>query len=175
MKKKLVIVEVKEFLNSKWKYKNNKLYKLHKQTKDKWICLNDLKPDTKGYIRVNVNISFYKIKRYYLNRLVYYFHHQDWNIHDSSSNNQIDHRNQNKLDNSIENLKIVNNSQNCQNINIRKGKEVKGVYFRKDKNRTKPWVAKWRENNKQKTKGFATEEEALQHRQKMVQLYYYQG
>jgi len=172
-KKKLVIVEIKEFLNNTWKYKNNKLYKLHKQTK-KWCCLNDNKPNDEGYIRVNISISFNKNKNLLLNRLVYYFHYQDWNIYDSSSNNEIDHRNQNKLDNSIENLNLVNNSQNQQNKTHYNGKPIKGVFFRKDY-KTKPWIAQWIENNKQKCKYFHTEAEALEHRQKMVELHYYQG
>ncbi len=174
MKKKLVIVEIKEFLNNTWKYKNNKLYKLHKWIKDKWICLNDNKPGTDdGYIRVGVCISCYKKKLYLLNRLVYLFHNQDWNIYDISRDNQIDHRNQNKLDNSIENLNLVNHSQNQQNSKTMNGKPIKGVYFRKDHN--KSWFAQWNENNKQKCKGFATEQEALAYRKKMIELHYYQG
>ena len=173
MKKKLVIIEIKEFLNNIWKYKNNKLYKLDKRTK-KFTCLNDNKPKQDGYIQVFISIGLNEKKNYYLNRLVYFFHNQNWNIHDSSKSNEIDHRNQNKLDNSIENLKVVNGSQNKQNSTNYGKKPIKGVYFCKN-NKKKLWMAKWYENNKQKCKYFYTEQEALEHRKKMVEVLYYQG
>ncbi len=97
----------KEMLGNLFKYENNMLYKIDKRTK-KWICCNHLKPNKEnGYIQVGVNCKLMR-----LNRLVYLFHHPEWDIYDISSENLIDHENENKLDNNIKNLRVVNRSQN---------------------------------------------------------------
>jgi len=70
--------------------------------------------DTLGYYRVCVNY-----KNYRLNRLVYKAHNKDWDITDVSKNNFIDHINRNKIDNRIENLRILTNQQNQFNANIK--------------------------------------------------------
>ena len=49
-----------------------------------------------------------------LHRVIYYFHNQEWDIYHSYLDNSIDHINENKTDNRIENLRVVNNSQNSQ-------------------------------------------------------------
>ena len=77
--------------------------------------------------------------------------------------------NENKLDNRIENLRVVNSSENNQNRTHCKGKPIKGVYFSKKKN---TWQSQWCENKKQKNKWFKTEAEALEYRAKMVELHY---
>jgi len=146
-----------------FKYENNLLYKKNQRTK-KWNCCNYLTPKDNGYISVWVND-----RKFYLNRLVYFFHNQDWNIYDISKENEIDHENQNKLDNNIENLRITNRSENSQNRTHYGGKLIKGVYFDKTNNR---WLAYWSENKKRKTKTFKTEEEAIECRNEMVELYY---
>ena len=158
----------KEMLGNMFKYEDGKLYKKYKSSKNIWRCLTDNKPKEDGYIRCHINNK----KHYYLQRLVYLFHNPDWNIHDNSSNNLIDHMNENKLDNRIENLMRVNKSENCQNVSIRNGKEVKGYYFRND-GRPKPWIVNWRENDKQKSKGFKTEIEAKDFAEEMRKLHYY--
>ena len=113
-----------------------------------------------------------KLKLYYLNRLVYFFHNPEWDIHDSSRDNLIDHRNGDTLDNKIDNLKNVTASQNQQNSTHYNNKLITGVYFNKNTGR-KPWRSQWRENEKHKYKFFTTEEEALEHRKKMVEKFYY--
>ena len=37
-----------------FKYEDGKLYRLHKGTK-KWVCCNDFKPNSKGYIKISIN------------------------------------------------------------------------------------------------------------------------
>jgi len=151
-----------------FKYENDLFYKRNYNfTKTiEWSCCNYLKPNNKGYIRVWVNN-----KPMQLNRLVYFFHNQDWDIYDISSENLIDHENRNKLDNSIENLRVTNQSQNQQNKTHQKGKPIKGVCFHND-GRKKPWRAQWQVNKKMKKKYFKTEEEALEYRKEMVEIHY---
>lgn len=154
----------REMLGNLFKYENDMLFRIDKQTK-KWICLNDKTPSkSHGYIPVHINY-----KNYLLHRVVYLFHNLQWNIHDTTRNNSIDHINGNKLDNKIENLRLVNNSQNCQNKTHFKGILIKGYNYC---NTHKKWISRWNENGKQKSKSFKTEYEAIEHRAKMVELYY---
>ena len=146
-----------------FKYEDNMLFKKRKGGK-KWTCCNELKPNNYGYIEVKVND-----KKMRIHRIVYLFHNPDWDIHDSCRDNSIDHINRNKLDNRIENLRVVNSSENNQNRTHCKGKPIKGVYFSKKKN---TWQSQWCENKKQKNKWFKTEAEALEYRAKMVELHY---
>ena len=77
-----------------------------------------------------------------LHRVVYFAHNQDWNIYDGSTNNSIDHINHEAgvpLDNSITNLRVVNNQQNQFNTN------AKGYSFNKNRNK---YEAKIRINGK---------------------------
>jgi hypothetical protein len=157
----------KEMLGNMFKYEDGKLYKKHKQSETKWKCLNDNKPVNNGYNLCKVNK-----KLYLLHRLVYLFYNPEWDIHDTSLDNSIDHMNGDKLDNRIENLNCVNHFQNTQNINNRKGKEIKGYHFRKD-GRPKPWIAYWNENGKQKSKYFKTKEEAKEYSEEMRKFHYY--
>ena len=160
----------RKMLDNIWKYENNKLWKFGKQTK-KWINLDDVKPNGSGYVQICLRVNG-NSKLYLLHRLVYFFHNPEWNIHDTCRNNSIDHRNGDKLDNKIENLQNVTCSQNNQNSTHKNGKLITGVYFCKD-GRPKPWRTQWRENKKKKSKHFATEEEALAHRKKMMEKFYY--
>ena len=74
----------------------------------------------KGYRCVQINK-----KKYKYHRVVYFIHHQEWDIHDSSTDNSIDHIDRDKLNNNIENLRVVTNQQNMWNIN------AKGFTFNK--------------------------------------------
>ena len=75
-----------------------------------------------GYRLVGINN-----KQYLYHRVVYYLHNKEWAIDDSSRDNYIDHIDRNKLNNSIENLRVVTHTQNQWNRN------GKGYYFRKGK------------------------------------------
>ena len=85
-------------------------------------------------------------------RIVYYAHNPDWDIHDTSMNNFIDHIDQNRSNNHISNLRVVNHSQNQQNQN------AKGYSYHKA---SKKWQARIILNGKYKHLGcYGTEEEA---------------
>jgi len=160
---------MKQMLGNDFKYEDDLFYKRnYKFTKTiEWCCLNYNKPNKEtGYIQVKVNG-----KMMGLNRLVYFFHYPDWDIYDVSKENEIDHENQNKLDNSIENLRITNHSENMQNRTHFKDKQIKGVSFIND-GRKKPWRAYWQENKKKKSKSFKTEIEAIEYRKEMVEIHY---
>ena len=109
-----------EFEGVKFKYENDKLYRLHKQSK-KWKCCNDLlMSNTK---RISLKINY---KKYLLHRLVYLYHNPNWNINDNSKNNFIDHIDRNPLNNKIENLRAITNQQNNFNRT-----NTKGYYYDK--------------------------------------------
>lgn len=82
---------------------------------------------SKGYIQVVI-----EKRRVMAHRVVWAICNQQ-NIPDSY---EIDHVNQCKSDNRIENLRLATRSQNAANIKSKK--QFKGVYFEKERNK---WVA----------------------------------
>lgn len=119
--------------------------------KNPYWKLKTMKPNMKGYLRVKINYKDFKF-----HRVVYYSHNQNWNIYDSSPNNQIDHIDGNKLNNSINNLRVVNTSENMLNTDF--VRNAKGYYYHK---KNKKYQAGININNKRKSLGyFDTEEEA---------------
>lgn len=87
----------------------------------------------------------YHGKRYLTHRVIWYMHYGAWPIND------VDHINQDRLDNRIENLRDVSRS-----INLRNQKRIKGVHRHQGK-----WRAMMSINNKSKHIGmFDTEDEA---------------
>ena len=154
----------REMLDNLFRYEDDGLYKKRKND-SQWTRCDELNVGTCGYKRVKVNGKMMS-----LHRLVYLFHNPDWDILDSSRDNQIDHINGNKLDNKIDNLRVVTNSQNQQNRSHHGGKPIRGICFHK--RRSSSWQAQWTKNGKQKNKYFKTESEALEHRTQMVALHY---
>jgi hypothetical protein len=117
--------------------------------KEKWSKVSF--SNSHGYLICNLNIDK-RLVRIVQHRLVWYAHHQDWNIWDTSSANSIDHRNQNKKDNRLCNLRKATHSENKQNVNH------KGCNFDKRSNK---WRARIKLNGKDIYIGlYATEEEA---------------
>lgn len=97
-----------------------------------------------GYLRCDLQLN--KVKHKILqHRMVWYAHHQEWNIWDTSHDNQIDHHNKNKKDNRLCNLRKATNAENAQN------RDVKGCYFHKARNK---WKAQIYLNGKKKTIGY---------------------
>lgn len=80
--------------------------------------------DNSGYIRIRVNHS-----RYLIHRLIYLMHY-------GYLPDRIDHKDNNPLNNRIENLREATNQQNSLNRKLNKNNTsgVKGVYWRKDTN-----------------------------------------
>tara|TARA_R110000803_G_scaffold97328_1_gene165491 strand:- start:22 stop:504 length:483 start_codon:yes stop_codon:yes gene_type:complete len=147
---------IKNIFGCDFKYEEDKMYRLSKHTK-KWNCLNDLIPEKNGYIRITINK-----KHYLLHRIIYKYHNEEWEITDISHDNQIDHININPLDNRIENLRVVNISQNLRNQKKQDNCSsiYKGVSWFK---RSKKWKATISINGKRKHLGYYdTEEEAYE-------------
>ena len=143
---------IKNILGVDLKYEDNKLYRLDNRNK-KWSCCNDNTPNNKGYIVFAINK-----KRYLLHRIIYKYHIEEWDITDTSRDNQIDHININPLDNRIENLRVVNHSINTRNRNKQKNcsSQYKGVSWHK---RDSKWFAQIRIDGKLKHLGYFTNEE----------------
>ena len=140
-----------------------KIWKNNKHSKSRW---NQIKVQTnsKGYKQIYIGP-----KKYLLHRLNYYAHNQDWNIHDSSMDNYIDHEDD-KGDlpkhqyNNIENLRVVTQQENCFNT------KAKGYYYCK---RYKKWVAQIRVSGKLKHLGyFDLEEDAKNSRLAAKKIYH---
>ena len=85
-----------------------------------------------------------------MSRVLYKLYNEKWNITDSSDTNQIDHINQNSLDNRIENLRILTHQQNTWN------KTFRGTTQQKNGK----WKAQIMVNGKYKSKVRDTELEA---------------
>ena len=147
---------IKNILGVDFKYEEDKLYRLNKYT-NKWHCCNDIKGNKKGYINIGINK-----KKYLLHRVIYKYHNDDFDITDSSNNNLIDHVDINPFDNRIENLRVVNKSQNIRNQKKRKNcsSKYKGVCWHNSANK---WQVKISIDGKAKHLGlFDTEEEAAE-------------
>tara|TARA_R110001592_G_scaffold330613_1_gene612837 strand:+ start:28 stop:507 length:480 start_codon:yes stop_codon:yes gene_type:complete len=75
-----------------------------------WFELKGCDNKYTGYNHVRLNK-----KLYLYHRVKYFIHNQEWNIHNSSTDNSIDHIDRNRLNNSIENLRVVTQQQNQWN------------------------------------------------------------
>ena len=115
--------------------------------KEPFWCLVPLSKNQNGYLKFKI-----ANKPYLHHRVVYYAHNSEWDFHDSSKNNSIDHIDHNRSNNHISNLRIVNHYQNMQNRN------VKGCWYNKINNK---WMAAITINYNQINLGsYDTEEEA---------------
>ena len=91
-------------------------------------------------------------RRLFQHRMVWYAHHQEWDIWDNSTDNQIDHKNNIRTDNRLCNLRKATNAENAQN------REAAGVGQMKG---SKKWRARIMIDYKEKHIGtYDTEEEA---------------
>ena len=103
-----------------------------------------------GYLRCSISLDGV-CKKLTKHRLVYYAYNPEWDIFDTSMNNMIDHKNNQRTDNRITNMRVVNNQQNNFNRS-----NVKGYYWDK---RVNKWRACIVINNKRKHLGYYLEEE----------------
>ena len=102
----------------KIKYESDKVWVLRemwgkrKLKNPDWREANGCVNKITGYRVVRINNKLYKY-----HRVVYYLHNEEWDIRDSCRDNSIDHIDRNKLNNNIENLRVVTNQQNQWNTN----------------------------------------------------------
>ena len=112
--------------------------------------LKKMKPNRYGYLTTGINN-----KSYYFHRVVYKSHNPNWDM-TYTPDNQIDHIDCNKLNNNINNLRVVNNREN--KLNTDGVRNAKGYCFDKSRNK---YVAYIYINNKHKHLGrFDTKDEA---------------
>jgi len=118
--------------------------------------------NSKGYLRVQLNN-----KKYYVHRIIY-----ELLVRSIPEGYDIDHINNIRDDNRIENLRIATRQENCRNQSVRKTSKsgVKGVSFHKA---TQKYRALIHINGKQQTVGyFKTIEEAkISYNNKAKELY----
>jgi HNH endonuclease len=101
-----------------------------------------------GYREIAINQV-----RYYAHRLAWFFVHGVWP-------KKLDHKNRDRADNRIENLREATISQNQANAMARKANGLKGAYFTND-GRQRPWMARTMKNGKFHYFGrFHTEQQA---------------
>ena len=131
-----------------WKVKHsNKMLK-----KSYWRrCAISIHKD--GYYSISITS-----KHYGLHRVCYYAHNAEWDIYDTSNNNEIDHIDRDKSNNHISNLREATHSQNMENNNR------KGYSYSK---RGKVWTAEVRKEGKTYRITCKTEEEAIATREKL--------
>ena len=120
------------------KYEDGKLY-VWREINYKpsyWFELKGSVHKITGYRCVMINK-----KNYLYHRVVYFLHNHDWDIHDTCRDNSIDHIDRDKLNNNIENLRVVTNQQNLWNQNC------KGYYFNKPNGKYKAQIMVNEKNN----------------------------
>ena len=134
----------------------------YKTIPDVWYKIKPyLKIYKSGYKKYIIYINK---KQYALSRIVYKAHNKDWDITDSSKNNEVDHININSIDNRIENLRILTHQQNSFNTN------AKGYYWSEERNK---WHTKIKINGKIKYLGlFEKEQDARQAYLKAKEIYH---
>ena len=75
----------------------------------KWVQVK-IQERGDGYKRININN-----KKLVVHRINYYAHNKEWDIHDVSNDNNIDHKDGDKTNNNISNLRVVTAQQNMFN------------------------------------------------------------
>jgi hypothetical protein len=114
-----------------------------------WLKLTPyLHTTTKGYKSYYISING---GHCIMSRLIFKLYNKNWDITDISDTNFIDHKNQNSLDNRIENLRVLTHQYNQWNRNARGTTQLASG----------KWRAVIKYNGKRKTKEpFDTEPEA---------------
>jgi len=109
-----------------------------------------------GYRRIIINGKQYKA-----HRLIYQMFNEQWDITDTSQDNSVDHRDNDPLNNSIDNLRVATNSQQQHNRGKRNDNTsgTTGVTWNKARGKWKVEVAV---NKKRHSGGyFVNKEDAI--------------
>ena len=88
-----------------------------------WYELKGKFNNQTGYKSLQINGRYF-----YWHRVVYLIHNPEWDIGDSSQDNSIDHIDRDKLNNNIDNLRVVTHSQNHWNTNAKGYSRHRGKY-----------------------------------------------
>jgi len=136
-----------ELNGRKIKYEDGKLWAWRelKTKPSDWVEMKGCVHKSTGYRVVKINY-----KTYLYHRVVYFLHNNDWDIHNSSMDNMIDHIDRNPLNNSIENLRVVTNQENTWN------RDVKGYTFNKARGK---YIAQIKVDGKCKNLGYFVSED----------------
>lgn len=105
--------------------------KCEETKKEKWRKISFSK--SHGYLRCGMTIDR-QPSWVFQHRMVWYAHHQDWDIWDNSMDNQIDHKNNIRTDNRLVNLNVVTNGENQQN------RDMNGCHFYKARNKWQAYI-----------------------------------
>ena len=86
--------------------------------------------------------------------------------------NEVDHIDKDITNNTVSNLRWVDKHLNQLNRKVNDNNKTgcKGISFREG--RSLCWIASWKEDKKQKSKGFESKEEAIQFRKIMTDKFY---
>ena len=119
----------------------------HKLKNPSWWELKGSINKGNGYRHVKINNKIYQY-----HRVVYFIHNPDWDIHNSSMDNMIDHIDRDRSNNNIENMRVATNQENLWN------RDCKGYYFCKASGKYRAEICV---NGKRKHLGlFVSEDEA---------------
>jgi len=136
--------------NTRVKFDNGEIYSWIKRGNNpnvRWFLLKGTLATNSPYRRVNINK-----KNYNYHRVIYKLHNTAWDIDDEPRKNQIDHIDRDKLNNNIDNLRVVSNSQNAFN------RTHKGYHYLKKHNTYKVQITT---NGERKSYNVKTEDEAI--------------
>ena len=149
--------------DTKFRFCEGKTWRFNKNTK-KWTRCDNLKINSTGYIVIDLTNKKRKKYKFSLHRLTYKAYYPKWDIMDISMDNFIDHIDGNKLNNNIQNLRVVSHQENQFNT------KAKGYYFVNERNKWRSYI---RFNDKQISLGYYdTEEEAREARLKAKAKYH---
>jgi len=153
--------------NRKIKYEDGEVYWWYSHCRrrpvknPRWIMFKQTITKTRSKQYKTIEI---KGRKYKVHRVIYKIHNNDWNIDDNSNFNLIDHIDRNTSNNNIENLRVLNNSQNNCN------RDCKGYYWHKKANK---WCVEITINYKKIYGGlFINEEDAIKRREEMKEKYH---
>ena len=123
---------------------NDRLIRINKNDSMDLYSWRDCKTKPSYWFKIKPTFVIYKNYKKYvvdinhkqciLSRLVYKAHNPDWDITDTSKTNEVDHINNNSIDNRIENLRILTSQQN--NFN----RIAKGYHWDKKASRWKAQI-----------------------------------